>query len=208
VGEEARRYFILFTRWRKETLKQFMVENLDYFNHLYGALERSPGALRKFLLEHRMSAEFRPHAHAPRTEAFDRMVAITKSPMEDLFEGYLETDDDPLACNLLVYCAHLRQKIISEYPDNRHPFGNGIDTMISTLLGKLDFHRLGRVKVGKKQDTWWTRQPELFPKNGKSYAPAIREMLAKHVPNLAEKPYRESLGLLDDSLADTGHSVH
>lgn len=79
LDDTDRRYLVLFSRWQnKDMLVKFMRENPDYYAELYSTIEDSPGALRKWLLNHEQTDGFNPMGVAPDTVARRQMIYRAK----------------------------------------------------------------------------------------------------------------------------------
>lgn len=95
VDDNDRRWFILKSRWQAgAAIRLFNAENPDYFDSLYGALNRA-GALRKWLTEYPIHDDFNPLGVAPLTEFRDEMIELSKSDLQVAFEDIISDDTQP-----------------------------------------------------------------------------------------------------------------
>lgn len=94
IDDNDRRYLILQSQWQsRKQLDRFQVANEDYYENLYGALELSPGGLRKWLLEYHVSSEFNPKGKAPLTYAREAMIQVSMPEfMKDVAECVLDPE--------------------------------------------------------------------------------------------------------------------
>lgn len=106
IGDNDRRYMILYSAWQTgEDLRKSLQDDPDYFARLFSTIKgpkARPGALRQWLMEYELHAEFDPLGRAPLTEARADMIALSKSDAQIVFEELLEEDNHPQISRELV----------------------------------------------------------------------------------------------------------
>lgn len=91
VTATDRRWFVIFTPWSTpEEMEDRIGQRMDsYFTEVHQALEQA-GALRRWLLDHKLSASFNPNGHAPRTPEKESMRAADADDDETVVAQRLE----------------------------------------------------------------------------------------------------------------------
>lgn len=88
VSEEDRRYMVLATVMSSAEAAE--LGRSGYFKELFGGLYSFPGAVRGWLLNRRLSAEFEPDGRAPITSARDQAIQMAKSDTRSALDEILE----------------------------------------------------------------------------------------------------------------------
>lgn len=157
INRNDRRYFIIRTCFQTEShIREFNAENPHYFTELFGALDFNAPAIRHWLMNWELSDEFKPKAHAPRTEARELMQeeADGSSEMETL-ELLLAAGEDPEITEELLSLDRLRETDL----------GHMQTRALSLLLTKAGFAKVGRYNItGKALVTYYTRHSRIFAK--------------------------------------------
>jgi hypothetical protein len=167
------RYAILFSRFQtRAQLLDFMSENPTYYDDLYGSLDESPGAIRKWLLEWEISPSFRPDARAPSTAAKAEMIMYSQSEEARTLEEVLAESKRLDVTGMLLNATVLVDEFDAR--DVSLPYGKGLNK----LLLDAGFTQLGRVRIDGKLCNYWTQQPAHFRlHDGRPNARAIRQWL-------------------------------
>jgi len=141
----------------KEEIDRFNAENPDYYRDLWEVLE-DPGAIRRWLLDYQLHAEFDPKRRAPVSSSKAEMVYLNQSEDEEAFEEVLNASIDPLLSKTLLDSALLGEALqdIGAEPIRGQA--------MKRLLVEHGFHPIGkhRVASGDKQRRLWTQTPHLF----------------------------------------------
>lgn len=111
IDDNDRRHMILASAWQTgEQVRKFLLEEPTYFESLWGTIDGDnarPGALRKWLMEYRLHAEFDPKGRAPLTRARKEMVELNKSDMQLEFEDLIAAGTNPQVSSELVVASAL-----------------------------------------------------------------------------------------------------
>jgi hypothetical protein len=174
ITEGDSRYFIVTSQWQdREALLAFMAENPTYYADLYGTIERSPGALRKWLRTRALHPEFNATARAPMSTGKAYMVALAKGEEMQAVEDVLaESKALDLSSTLLD---------ASKLADALAEGGSGVVPLTRTMnkaLTDLGFTLLGRFMVNGQRSRFWSRRPGPFCIDGVAKAEFIRAYLS------------------------------
>ena len=169
IGDNDSRYFVLQSRFQsKGQIETFKASNPGYYERLFGAVERSPGALRGWLLGLPLHEEFNPRTRAPWSRSHDYVSSMSASDeaqaLADTLEqsaGAPDLSDEFLDQALLtertvaitgrVVAARLVQQWLS---------GQGFTRVLSNRLH------------GSRVLTVWTRTPARYEGHGGEVSPA------------------------------------
>lgn len=88
ITAEDRRYMILASAITRD--KAAELSESGYHQILFGAVQKHAGAVRKWLLERKLSQEFKPDGHAPMTEAKRVSIELCKSDTHNALEDVLK----------------------------------------------------------------------------------------------------------------------
>jgi hypothetical protein len=174
VNDRDSRWFIAFSQWQtRKDIERFTRENPRYYPNLYRAVERSGGALRKWLLEFDLHPEFNPAGRAPASAGKQSMVEVGKSDDTNAIEELLEASKEPNLCaelldaTALVDALNEMEGVI--VPQTR--------TMNTSLL-EMGFSFLGRFKIDGRMRRYWSQTPRAFQDEaGAAVAQKVREFL-------------------------------
>jgi hypothetical protein len=163
------RYFVLFSRWQnKDAIDAFNKANPDYYDRLFEAISRSPGAIRKWFLEHTVSTDFRPHKRAPKSVAKLEMIRLSKSDEQDGLEIVLaESARMDMTYKLLNATA-----LVDEL--ERRGFEAPYGRTMAKLLLENGFTKLGHVWIDDTKCLFWSREPTRFMNDDRVDALAVR----------------------------------
>lgn len=108
LGETDRRWWILFTPFQNSSemeavvVQKFGVGGLGaYFDQLHDVINSHRAELRRWLLDHKISENFKPNGSAPLTEEKAVMIGMSISPEEDAVREVLETGGEGVCEELL-----------------------------------------------------------------------------------------------------------
>lgn len=157
AGENSTRYFPIFSRWQtRKAIKAFTNANPDYYTELYACLDHA-GALRKWLLEYKLSDGFDADARAPESSSRAEMIALNESDEETAFDEALATSNRLDFCDMMLDSAVVGD--VLEERGGEAPYGRGLKRFLSER-GFSSFPKA--VKVGGKTLRLWSRNPERF----------------------------------------------
>ena len=159
INRNDRRYFIIRTCFLTEShIREFNAEHPHYFSELFGALDFNPEAIRWWLMNWELSDEFKPKAHAPRTEARELMQDEAEGSSEsELLEQMVAESTDPEISEELLSLDKLKQTDL----------GHMQTRAMNLLLTKCGFAKLGRYRIegqGTALVTYYTRHSRIFEK--------------------------------------------
>lgn len=168
LDDNDTRYYILFSAFQtKNALEEFKADNPDYYGKLYEALEH-PGALRKWLLAHKVPDSFKPQGRAPHSKDKAEMISYVEkeetASLREVLNGRSGIDE------VLLDTSSLGEAMSAH--DIDVPYGRAM----AILLVDNGFSKLGQVKIEKDVLTFWSRKPQLFRnKAGTTDTAKIRE---------------------------------
>jgi hypothetical protein len=157
AGQNDTRYFPLFSRWQtKEAIDAFVSINPDYYSKLYAALEHA-GALRHWLMNHKISDEFNPNARAPESSYRAEMVALNETDVAAAFKEALQESTRSDFSKILLDSALLDEILMSKdvLPLVGHAKKNFLLEQGFTKIPK-------KITMSGKSRYFWTQNPERF----------------------------------------------
>jgi hypothetical protein len=169
--QDSRYYMHASPRQTREEVAAFEAANPGYFPALFGTLDDSPGALRKWMLEYPIADHFRPYGRAPASIEHDHAVALNKSDEQTAIEDAMATGGVGLSADLLDTTA-----LAGYFLD--HGMNELRTNSLRSLLTTMGFHFLGRFKVEGSNRRFWSRAPAKFGKAEAVRARKIREWLS------------------------------
>jgi hypothetical protein len=168
------RYLICQSQWQdRGALLAFMAANPTYYEDLYATIERSPGALRKWLRTRPLHPEFNATARAPNSTGKQYMVALAKGEEQQAIEDVLAESKALDLSPTLLDTAKLADALAEG--------GSGVVPLTRTMnkaLTDLGFTLLGRFMVNKQRARFWSRRPAAFCVDGEAKASLVREFLS------------------------------
>jgi hypothetical protein len=109
------RYFIMLSQWQNsDEVRQFKADNPDYYPQLWNALEESPGALRRWLMEYELHPEFHPDNRAPPSHGRELVIEEAKPDLQREVEELLLAATVPGVSDDLVVMHLLRDALGDE----------------------------------------------------------------------------------------------
>ena len=185
VTEGDTRYFIMLSRWQNsKAVDAFRSENPKYYGQLFDALEQSPGALRRWLLEYELHPDFNPVARAPQSEGKAQIIDEAKPDLQIHIEDILSSGETTGVSDDLVVVHLLRGALSKEMNDGRVE-GFLSPKTIAPTLRRLQFTpiRGGFVKITDTEKNirqnffCWSRNPEIQKLAG----PDIRKIIIRDI---------------------------
>lgn len=154
LDENSTRYYPMFSTFQTLALHdEFKAANPGYYANLFGALEHA-GALRKWLLSHEISENFKGKDRAPPSPYKAEMISYTEnegsSVLRMVLSGRGSLDETLLD-------SHALAEKMSEH-DIDVPYGRAM----GRLLMDNGFTKLCQMKVGDKTPMFWSRRPQRF----------------------------------------------
>lgn len=93
LDDPDRRWFVIFTPWESVSAmrREIGAESLtEYFNQVHDAINHHSPAIRRWLLDYKISELFNPNGHAPMTEEKQSMIARSSSDDEEALRQIIE----------------------------------------------------------------------------------------------------------------------
>jgi hypothetical protein len=149
IDENSRRYMFLSSGIRQSDLKGMNEDG--YFARLFGALEQA-GALRGWLLEMELDAEFDANGRAPETEIRKTVVELSRTETESLARDAIEHGIEGV-CATALSAQHLTGFIKDQLGDE----ADIKTTRVNSLLTQLGFRLFGRTRWGDANRRIWIR---------------------------------------------------
>ena len=159
------RYFIMLSQWQHgDDIKAFKAANPRYYPRLWRALERSPGALRKWLLEYELHSEFDPDNRAPPSHGRSMVLEESKPDLQRQIEDLVEDGSIPGVSRDLVVMHLLRAALADDSSMLPAP------EAVRSVLKRLQFTPVagGRVKITDTaagiRENWfcWSRNRDVL----------------------------------------------
>ena len=112
IDDNDRRYLVLSSQWQsREALDEFEQANEDYYEKLYQALEMSPGGLRKWFLDYKLSPDFNPKSKAPITKARASMIRMSKPDWMSCVEEVIKAGKTTGVTKDLIVTSRLKEAL-------------------------------------------------------------------------------------------------
>lgn len=145
-----RRYFVLKSPLQSK--QQVLALGEDYFAKLFAFIRDYPGAMRSYLLNWEISADFRPDGHAPRTKYVQDMVNDSANDLTATIRRLLLEGDLPLVQYDIVSAFTLRTALVNE-----EGLTKVTAQQIAQVLREEGLHQLGRHLIGEDRHYLWGR---------------------------------------------------
>lgn len=154
VGDADDRYFPLFSRWQSKTaLRAFNKLHPTYYKELHEALEE-PGALRKWLMDYTLHADFNPIERATVSSSKAEMSYLNLSDDEEAFQDAIKHSENHMFSAVMLDSALTADALVEH--GGFAPSGRGL----KMLLSEAGFTYLGVVKIEGKTRRLWSQEPE------------------------------------------------
>jgi len=180
INESDRRFFIVSTSFQVASdIEEFNERNPDHFTKLFEATNNFPHIMRGWLMSWKLSDEFDPKRHAPKTAAKAKMREIARGDeieaINDIVEGGHAPDLSEFMLNTgkLVEQAPLLAQV--SMPGTR---------ALSNLLAQAGFVYVDRVRLpgDPKKVRIYTKHPRLY--EGKNVLEVCKAILSGEPPEL------------------------
>lgn len=145
-----RRYFVVKSPLQHKS--QILSLGEDYFEKLFGLLEMHPGAFRSHLMDWKISSDFRPDGHAPRTKYVTEMVNDSASDAAAAVRRLLLEGDYPL-----IQFDIVSAKTILDVLHIEESLTHVTSQQLAHVLREEGFHQIGRHLFGQERHYLWTR---------------------------------------------------
>lgn len=168
------RYLVLFSRFQtEEAINEFNAQNPAYYDDLHAALIESPGAIRQWLLEHKIRPSFNAAGRAPSSAAKREMQALERSDESDALGEVIRERPQADMTKELLNATDLADMLTGK--GAVIPYGKAMNRML------LDhgFSRLGKVRVGDNICLYWSQTPSKFRRDDGDVDPLkVKQWLA------------------------------
>lgn len=157
LNDNDRRYCVLFSRWQnRDDLRQFVEANPDYYLNLYRTLEECAPALRKWLIDHEVDADFPAGGDAPSTTAHKYMVAASTPESIRVVNEIISENQHHDISEHLVNATALPDAMIGRDSELPHT------SSLQRLLEHNGYTFLGRYKIDGVFGRYWSKVPGKF----------------------------------------------
>lgn len=173
AGQNDTRYFPLFSRWQtKASIDKFKEIHPNYYTDLYGTLDHA-GALRVWLMDHKISDAFDPDARAPESTYKAEMLSLSASDEEEAFDAALADTKRRDFCPELLDGGKVED--VLEEIGVEAPRGKAL----KRFLSEKGFTKLPKpIFINGHTHSFWSRTPDKFvSKTGEQDNNAIRDWL-------------------------------
>ena len=166
IGADDRRYAVIFGRFQsqKQMFKHFggSEQTAKYFDDLFDGIEgERSGAIARFLLDRKISEDFKPKSRAPHTKSKERMIRLSQSEEGNNLDKYLDEFRCATINENMLDITYFRQLVDAEYGKDALPSQNIQTTMLKEKGYEPISKRRVKVKVvsggstGYKQHYLW-----------------------------------------------------
>ena len=153
IDENSRRYMFVSSGIRQEELLQ--MNESGYFVDLFATLSEHPGALRSWLLDFKVAAEFDANGRAPETDIRRTVVELSRTETESVARDAIRCGIEGV-CKTVISSAHLTSFLITKLGDE----ADIKTTRTNSLLTKLGFRLLSRRKWRLDMRKIWIAGPD------------------------------------------------
>lgn len=180
LSDNDRRYMILRTALQsKRQLQDLRRRCPTHFADIFRAVGEHGGVLRGWLMRWQLSADFLPKGDAPVTFGKEAMRSINLTDEQD-------TLIDMLASGEYLDCSEYLLNVTllpSRFADGEDDIVIPKTSAMKAMLEQMGFTFLGRHRIGEKPMRYYTRRPDLFPREDVfDVAQRIRRIMAGEEP--------------------------
>ncbi len=170
IDKSDRRYMALKAAIGEAEAKA--LSDAGYFERLFDAVERHGGALRKWLLDRKLSDEFKPDGRAPWTTEKDRVIESSKSETQTVAEDLI-AEGCPGVTNQVVSTAHLMEAVKARTGEKAWT------RQVPRILEDAGFEAYGRVKWAGEARRLYVRRELVtcLPSDQKEANELLRKLL-------------------------------
>lgn len=165
VDENDRRHCVI--QCLMQTKHQVLSMGTDYFEDLYTLLNDNPEGLRWFFENWRISENFNPNGHAPKTVYMSELIDSCANELVAAIRTIILDGDVPLVQRDL-----LSSKVLMEMLNLRENLGKLTYQQLGKALRDEGFMTAGRHVIGEDRHFLWTRIG-VFPQGVKAEEEAI-----------------------------------
>lgn len=155
-ASEGDRYFVMYSRWQdREKLAAWKAEHPAYFAELWESLNEA-GALRRWMLEHKISADFNPKGRAPESSNMDEMRMLVIDDEAAALKKVLDEGVEADFSRTLLDRSLVAEKMVGSgaaMPTGRR---------FAQLMSQQGMTYIGETGFGGKTRGWWSNDPEQF----------------------------------------------
>lgn len=156
LTDTDRRWWIVFTPFSsRKDLTAAVGEDLGaYFDRLHDAIQQHPAELRRWLLDHPISSDFKPNGSAPMTKEKGLMIGMSTSEEDDALNYVLENCEGKRGVTLNLFSSRcMGHALLAESSDL-----NLQTTARNRLFAKAGFTKLPKkVKWNGEAHVIWVR---------------------------------------------------
>lgn len=178
LDDDGRRYLVLFSQWqRRLDILAFKNAHPRYYSLLYQTFIESPGALRKWLLEHQQAEDFDPMGDAPQTKARKFMIRQSKPEFIQELDVVIKENEVVCASANLVDITALAEVFMARGYDWPAP------KTLNSMLTRDGYEELGKIRVGESRDIYYSKTPALFRSSTVDEDVTDRVKIAEYLEN-------------------------
>jgi len=141
LNDHDRRWWVIFLPWKNRADMDKQVGGFDvYFGKLMAAIKYHGSEIRKYFLEHQISADFNPNGHAPMTDEKRSMISAEKGDEIADLEAFINKGSKGYSASV-ISSAMLKKAIDLEVLNDDYSFPE-----LNSRTMRHIFERLGFVK--------------------------------------------------------------
>lgn len=153
IDENSRRYMFLSSAVRPDELPD--MNESGYFKDLFAILTQHAGAIRSWLLDFELDAEFDPNGRAPLTEIRETVIEMSRTETESLARDAIESGVEGV-CSTAISSAHLTSFLTTKLGAQAEVQ----TTRTNSLLTKLGFRLHSRRRWSGDMRKIWITGPD------------------------------------------------
>ncbi|GJE41868.1 DUF5906 domain-containing protein [Methylobacterium soli] len=156
INDNDRRWWVIFTPWSAKAEMAVRIGRplADYFCELHDAIRNNAPAIRRWLLNWKISDQFNPNGHAPHTEERDIMIGASKSEEDDALRELVERGGIGFNSDV-VFVPKLLEAYNALLPSHEAIKGQSL----SNPLRKLGLVKWKRMRWNGESQNVWLRSP-------------------------------------------------
>jgi len=159
LEESDRRYWVIRSPIQFKQQAEKLADD-GFFKPLDRLRRKFPGAIRSYLLEHKIRKGFPVNGPAPSTSFRDDLIEASKNPLQVVIEDLIESDDTLVGDDVIVL-EHLNRITALESRNNHRP------AHYLSLLGYVPYANGRRFRFGRgERSAVWVHQLNYDPSFG------------------------------------------